>query len=275
MRRRPTPSARRSTRVLGPPTRLGRRRARLDAEHVARGGREARGAGTCCCRRCRRCRSASAGSAPAALNYVCAAADGAAGRRLGVATFYALLAVEPRPRARRPRLRRHRVQVQRPEELIAELEERLGAEGELDADGSATWLRSPCLGQCDRAPAAMLTVAGEHPRGARRSRPSSASGLARGDRRHAVAPEPATPRAAAGDGACACCARVGHVDPDESRRLPRAGRLRRAAARARARAARASSASSWTRADGPRRRRVPDRREVGRRRARSRRARTT
>ena len=40
------------------------------------------------------------------------------------------------------------------QELIAQLEEHLGPEGELNADGSATWLRSPCLGQCDRAPAA-------------------------------------------------------------------------------------------------------------------------
>ena len=47
------------------------------------------------------------------------------------------------------------------EQLIAGLEERIGPE---DVDcGGCTWLRSPCLGQCDRAPAAMLTLAGEHP----------------------------------------------------------------------------------------------------------------
>ncbi len=38
------------------------------------------------------------------------------------------------------------------DDLIAQLEERFGAEGELSDDGSATWYRSPCLGQCDRAP---------------------------------------------------------------------------------------------------------------------------
>ena len=53
------------------------------------------------------------------------------------------------------------------QELIAQLEEHLGAEGELNADGSGTWLRSPCLGQCDRAPAAMVTLSGEQPGGAR------------------------------------------------------------------------------------------------------------
>ena len=39
-----------------------------------------------------------------------------------------------------------------------ELIEQLGPEGE-DV-GGATWLRAPCLGQCDRAPAAMIAGAG-------------------------------------------------------------------------------------------------------------------
>ena len=52
------------------------------------------------------------------------------------------------------------------DELIAQLEERFGREGELSADGSATWYRSPCLGQCDRAPAALVGDAGERAAGA-------------------------------------------------------------------------------------------------------------
>ena len=75
----------------------------------------------------------------------------------GVVTFYALFSPEPRP----PRV----VHVcddlacrcAGSEALLA----RLGPEGE-EVDG-ATWLRSPCLGQCDRAPAALLTQAGESP----------------------------------------------------------------------------------------------------------------
>ena len=42
--------------------------------------------------------------------------------------------------------------------------QRLGPAGATGADGRATWLRSPCLGQCERAPAALLTIAGEEPR---------------------------------------------------------------------------------------------------------------
>ena len=80
-----------------------------------------------------------------------------------MATFYALLALEPRP----PRVvhvcddiacRCHGAQG-----LVAQLEERFGPEEELSDDGSTTWYRSPCLGQCDRAPAALISIAGETP----------------------------------------------------------------------------------------------------------------
>ena len=47
------------------------------------------------------------------------------------------------------------------ESLIAMLTERLGPAG-TDL-GGATWLRSPCLGQCDRAPAALLVESGPRP----------------------------------------------------------------------------------------------------------------
>jgi NADH-quinone oxidoreductase subunit F len=39
----------------------------------------------------------------------------------------------------------------------------MGPEGGPGPDGRTTWLRSPCLGRCERAPAALLTVAGESP----------------------------------------------------------------------------------------------------------------
>src|SRR5919198_1369536 len=48
------------------------------------------------------------------------------------------------------------------DELIAAMEQRLGPQDSHDPSG-VTWLRSPCLGQCDRAPAAMVTFAGEEP----------------------------------------------------------------------------------------------------------------
>ena len=82
----------------------------------------------------------------------------------GVATFYAMLAVEPRPARVVHVCEDLACRCNGSDELIAQLEERFGGEGELSADGSATWYRSPCLGQCDRAPAALVGDAGDEPR---------------------------------------------------------------------------------------------------------------
>ena len=110
----------------------------------------------CCCRRSGRSRSGSAGSARAALNEICRRLTVPPADAYGVATFYALFALEPRP----PRVvhvcEDIACRCHGSDELIAQLEERFGPEGELSDDGSATWYRSPCLGQCDRAPAALV-----------------------------------------------------------------------------------------------------------------------
>ncbi len=96
-----------------------------------------------------------------ALGYICERLTVPPADAYGVATFYGLLSMNPRP-ARVLHVCDDVVcRCNGAEQLIASLEERIGPE---DADiGGCTWLRSPCLGQCDRAPAAMLTLAGEHP----------------------------------------------------------------------------------------------------------------
>ena len=96
-----------------------------------------------------------------ALGYICERLTIPPADAYGVATFYGLLSMEPRP----PRVLHICEDVacrcHGSEELIAAVQEQFGPE---DRDeGGCTWLRSPCLGQCDRAPAAMLTVAGEQP----------------------------------------------------------------------------------------------------------------
>jgi NADH-quinone oxidoreductase subunit F len=96
-----------------------------------------------------------------ALGYICERLTVPPADAYGVATFYGLLAMNPRP-ARVLHVCEDVVcRCKGSEDLIAALEERIGPE-DVDCGGCA-WLRSPCLGQCDRAPAAMLTVAGEHP----------------------------------------------------------------------------------------------------------------
>ena len=149
---------------------------------------------------------------PGGLNEICRRLTVPPADAYGVASFYALFALEPRP----PRVvhvcedvacRCHGSQ-----ELIAQLEERFGPEGELSDDGSATWYRSPCLGQCDRAPAALVSVAGDEPL-ERAQAPVTAAAvldlLAGGE----PGPSPASPLPQAGDPSLRLLRRVGVADP--------------------------------------------------------------
>ena len=167
---------------------------------------------------------------PGGLNELCRRLTVPPADAYGVATFYALFALEPRP----PRVvhvcedvacRCHGSQ-----ELIAEIEERFGPEGELSDDGSATWYRSPCLGQCDRAPAAMVAIAGEEPLD-RAQAPTTAAnvlGLLAGGE---PGPAPAARIPQFGDPSLRLLRRVGVVDPvdlDEYRSHGGYAALRRA-----------------------------------------------
>jgi NADH-quinone oxidoreductase subunit F len=91
---------------------------------------------------------------PGALDYICRRLIVPPAEAYGVATFYALLSTEPRP----PRVAHVcddiACQLAGAENLCRELETTLGPEG-------GVWFRSPCLGQCERAPAALFQLAGE------------------------------------------------------------------------------------------------------------------
>jgi NADH-quinone oxidoreductase subunit F len=96
-----------------------------------------------------------------ALNYICERLTVPPADAFGVATFYGLLSVNPRPGRVLHVCEDIACKCVGSDQLIAELEEQFGAEGQ-ERDGAA-WLRSPCLGQCDRGPATMLTIAGPSP----------------------------------------------------------------------------------------------------------------
>jgi NADH-quinone oxidoreductase subunit F len=96
-----------------------------------------------------------------ALNYTCARLTVPPADAFGVATFYGLLSVNPRPARVLHVCEDIACKCVGSDALIAGLEQQFGPQ-ESERDGAA-WLRSPCLGQCDRGPAAMLTVAGEEP----------------------------------------------------------------------------------------------------------------
>jgi NADH-quinone oxidoreductase subunit F len=96
-----------------------------------------------------------------ALNYVCKRLAVAPAEAYGVATFYALFATNPRPPIVAHVCDDIACRLAGAEALCADLTRSVGPAGEPIRDGRATWLRSPCLGLCDRAPAAMITIAGE------------------------------------------------------------------------------------------------------------------
>src|SRR6185369_5026451 len=81
----------------------------------------------------------------------------------GVATFYALFATRPRPPAVAHVCDDIACRLVGAEDTCAALERSLGPAGAAARDGSISWLRSPCLGLCEQAPAAMFTIAGETP----------------------------------------------------------------------------------------------------------------
>jgi NADH-quinone oxidoreductase subunit F len=98
---------------------------------------------------------------PGALNYVARRLTIPPADVYGVATFYALFSLEPRPRRVLHVCDDLACRCAGSETLIARLAEELGPPG-TERDGG-TWLCSPCLGQCDRAPAALLVQSGQAP----------------------------------------------------------------------------------------------------------------
>jgi NADH-quinone oxidoreductase subunit F len=93
------------------------------------------------------------------LNYVCQRLTVPPAEAYGVATFYALFSVEPRPGS----------VVHVCDDLACrldgdvvgrQLEAAVGPPGEPVAGGATTWVRSPCLGMCERAPAVLVQRAG-------------------------------------------------------------------------------------------------------------------
>jgi len=98
-----------------------------------------------------------------ALNYICKRLAVAPAEAYGVATFYALYATTPRPPVVAHVCDDIACRLAGAEALCGDLTRSLGPAGEPIGDGRATWLRSPCLGLCDLAPAALFTTAGERP----------------------------------------------------------------------------------------------------------------
>ncbi|MEO5704175.1 MAG: NAD(P)H-dependent oxidoreductase subunit E [Candidatus Limnocylindrales bacterium] len=97
------------------------------------------------------------------MNYVCKRLSVPPAEAYGVATFYALFSTKPRPPSVAHVCDDIACRLAGAEETCADLERALGPAGSAARDGRIGWQRSPCLGMCETAPAAMFTIAGEAP----------------------------------------------------------------------------------------------------------------
>lgn len=100
---------------------------------------------------------------PGALNYLCQRLGVPPAEAYGVASFYALLAMEPQAPVVAHVCDDIACRVKGGLDICSALEQRIGPEGTSAFDGRVTWHRSPCLGLCERAPAVFLQQAGETP----------------------------------------------------------------------------------------------------------------
>ena len=100
---------------------------------------------------------------PAALAHICRRLTVPPAEAYGVASFYALFTTSPQPRAVAHVCDDMACRLAGAERVCQNLERELGPAGQPPEGGTMTWHRSPCLGQCERAPAVLVTVAGETP----------------------------------------------------------------------------------------------------------------
>jgi NADH-quinone oxidoreductase subunit F len=208
---------------LGSPMSLwegGERRPR-DA-HTAAGGHAARGRRHLLLPAFHAVQSRVGWISEGALNYIAERLTVPPAEAYGVATFYALLSTVPRPRRVLHVCDDIACRCKGAVELCAELERTTGPAYHHGPDGDhhaipedgAVWLRSPCLGLCDQAPAALVTIAGEAPveRLFGNVTASQAAQVLSGNLTPSEAPHPRLPQA--GDPSLRLLRRVDSIDPE-------------------------------------------------------------
>jgi NADH-quinone oxidoreductase subunit F len=151
--------------VVGPPTSSWAGGARVPGAetHVARGGHVARSRRDLLLPALHALQDRVGQITQPGLNYVCRRLAVPPAEAYGVATFYSLFTTTPRAPAVAHVCDDIACRMVGAEEICADLGRSLGPAGSPAGAGGTTWLRSPCLGLCERAPAAMFTIAGETP----------------------------------------------------------------------------------------------------------------
>ena len=169
--------------VLGPPESGwvgGTRRPGIDG-HAARGGHAIRSRRSQLIPALHAVQDRVGWISQPALNYISRRLAVPPAEAYGVATFYALFATKPRPPVMAHVCDDIACRVTGAEETCAALERAIGPEGVAGADGQVGWMRSPCLGLCDRAPAALITSAGAQVRVASAAPVDARRGVDRAD----------------------------------------------------------------------------------------------
>jgi NADH-quinone oxidoreductase subunit F len=143
---------------------------------------------------------------PGALGYICRRLGVPPAEAFGVASFYALFALEERPPTVVHVCDDIACKVAGADAIVRALES-----GDAPPRGSA-WMRSPCLGMCERAPAAMVVAAGPTPL-ERAFGSATVSSVNEALARHRVDEQPPTVLPQAGDPGLRLLRRVGVADP--------------------------------------------------------------
>lgn len=145
-----------------------------------------------------------------ALNYICRRLTVPPADAYGVATFYAMFSRQPRP----PRVAHVCTDIvctaRGADRLCDTLTERLGPGGQ-----DAAWQPAPCLGLCERAPAALVVAPGDPP-SETVAAPAAADELLdtiSGEREPAAEPPPGTAVPQADDDRLVLLSRIGTADP--------------------------------------------------------------
>jgi len=153
-----------------------------------------------------------------AFNYICERLTVPPAEAYGVITFYALLSTDPRPARVVHVCDDIACRAAGAEAICAQLEKTAGPAyhaphgNHHEVQGSG-WMRSPCLGLCDQAPAALMTAAGETPveRLFGGVDATSLAKVLRGDLAPTTLPRLKAPQA--GDPSLAILRRVDVIDP--------------------------------------------------------------
>jgi NADH-quinone oxidoreductase subunit F len=155
--------------VLGPATSgwSGGERAIEFEGRVARGGGEARDQRHQLLPVLHALQSRAGWISPGGLRYVCERLTVPPAEAYGVATFYAMFSTEERPARVVHVCDDIACRIRGARETCERLEQTYGPAGSslegTDGRGRWTWLRSPCLGHCEEAPAALVQRAGSGP----------------------------------------------------------------------------------------------------------------